>query len=48
MTKIELNLNIDKLLSDMVEHLNKLHLIVKQYIESEELIFTIHSVPNYI
>ena len=38
MTKIELNLNIDKLLSDMNEHLNKLHSIGKQSIESEELI----------
>ena len=36
MTKIDLN--IDKLLSDENEHLNKLHSIVKQSIESEELI----------
>lgn len=36
MTKIDLS--IDKLLSDENEHLNKLHSIVKQSIESEELI----------
>ena len=36
MTKIDLN--IDKLLSDENEHLNKLHSIVKQSIESEELV----------
>jgi len=36
MTKIDPG--IDKLLSDENEHLNKLHLIVKQSIESEELI----------
>jgi uncharacterized membrane protein len=32
------DLNIDKLLSDENEHLNKLHSIVKQSIESEELV----------
>lgn len=36
MTKIDVS--IDKLLSDENEHLNKLHSIVKQSIESEELI----------
>lgn len=32
------DLSIDKLLSDENEHLNKLHSIVKQSIESEELV----------